>query len=74
MSECEQWHKSVFGGMFRKAPEQPAVARDLATLPRAWMDFQIGGARPRRPNRATYERQECLQHIADFYFVVEVLS
>lgn len=44
LAATAQWHKDAFGGIFRKAPEQQARERNLATLPQVWLDFQIGNA------------------------------
>jgi len=44
LAATAQWHKDAFGGIFRKAPDQQARERNLATLPQVWLDFQIGNA------------------------------
>lgn len=42
LTACAQWQKSAYGGIFGKAPEQQVKHRNLADLPRAWLDVQIG--------------------------------
>lgn len=54
LTAAASWRKEAFGGIFGKTQEQQPVSRDLAMLPRVWMDFQIGDSAAHRVSFALY--------------------